>query len=313
MHLGQRWICLFILALAQLPAWADIRQQSLAFCREQALSGPADCHLQPCPCNAGEKTLKTFTDPSDGTAFCACRSQMGSDRAFRRQAADACNKHRAHKHESCFVSRGDCPRGFEALATFGDKATASFTACRDYRHERPQKPNDLANLDHHALQQESTMDQYRHLTDALTKGRKGESSSLPNHTIERLAHHFRSIPLDALTFTHTNALTNGCFSDCDQIFCANAKTIDQWTRIQNPVISLQLLHQIAHAESCRLQGGRHRFVPRWYQHLPDKAHQQLRQGEPVDTRQIHFAMFMENQAEHRAESICRRLVTCLRD
>jgi hypothetical protein len=120
------------------------------------------------------------------------------------------------------------------------------------------------------------------------------------------------VSLNELRFTHTTALSQGCFSDCKQIYCADPKAIELWTRKEAPIIDQQLLHQIAHAERCQLQGGRDRFVTLWYRYLPAQTQQELSNGEPIDADNIHFAMFMEQQAEHRAETICRRLANCSR-
>ncbi|MCU7843452.1 MAG: hypothetical protein KZQ93_06395 [Candidatus Thiodiazotropha sp. (ex Monitilora ramsayi)] len=220
----------------------------------------------------------------------------------RQAAAEACLKHRIQQHESCFVSHGKCPKGFETLAFFSDSTGTGFTACRDRRHTRGQTQPVTAT---------AAMKSYNRFSEILKTKGMGEAKSLPNETIKLLRRHFSGFPLETLRFTQSTALGEGCFSDCEQIYCADATDIEQWTRTQNPVISVQLLHQIAHAESCRLHGGRERFVSRWFRYLPDEIHQQLASGEPVDPEKIHFTMFMENQAKHRSESICLRLSTCL--
>ena len=219
----------------------------------------------------------------------------------RQDAAEACLKHQTQHRESCFVSHGKCPRGFETLGFFSSTTGAGFAACRDRRHTNRQKQTMAAA---------TTMNNYHNLSKTLKKKGRGEARPLPNETIKLLTRHFRGFPLETLRFTQSTALEKGCFSDCEQIYCADATAIEQWTRTQNPVISIQLLHQIAHAESCRLHGGRERFVSRWYRYLPDEIHQQLASGEPIDPAQIHFTMFMENQAKLRSESICLRLSTC---
>lgn len=270
-----------------------------------------DCQQRPCPCQAGEITLNRVPDPRTGQSICACGQQNDSPLSLRRNAAERCHRHQIEQHESCFVSRGGCPAGFEAIASFNDPDGEGFSACRDLRHNH-------AKAEHSAqsqrLQQNPSeiMQQYNGLTELLKRKGEGGSRPLPDHSIDRLYRHFGGISLQALSFTHTKALSQGCFSDCQQIYCADRKTIAQWTRSEAPVIDQQLLHQIAHAERCQLQGGRDRFVNLWYRYLPAQIQQQLDKGEAIDADNIHFAMFMEQQAEHRAESICRRLADCFK-
>jgi hypothetical protein len=270
-----------------------------------------DCQQRPCPCQAGEITLKVMPDPRTGHSICACGKQSDSPLSLRRKAAERCHRHQVEQHESCFVSRGGCPLGFEAIASFTSPVGEGFSACKDLRHNH-------AKAEHSAqskrLQQNPSeiMQQYNGLIELLKRKGEGGSQPLPDHSIERLYRHFGGISLRTLRFTHTKALSQGCFSDCQQIYCADRQTVDQWTRREAPIIDQQLLHQIAHAERCQLQGGRDRFVSLWFRYLPAETQEELNKGEAIDADNIHFAMFMEQHAEHRAESICRRLADCSR-
>lgn len=311
MDFGRTMTCLLAIALAHFPIHtdADVRQDSFEFCREQYLAGADECHIQPCPCNPAYKTLAKISAPGDGLALCACGSQQRSLQVNRQLAVDACDAYRLKNRQPCFISRGDCPQGFEALQTYADSTETKFTACRDNRHQQPETdPTRLA--DQRELHADRYMDQYNRLVSALENGRQGTQRRLPESTIEQLSHYFRDTPLDRLTFTSTKALSSGCFSNCDHIFCASSEIIESWTRPRDPVVSRLLLHQIAHAESCVREGGRVRYVNHWLRHLPDEVQQNLQAGKSVNAQQIHFAMYMERHAENRAERLCLTIPGC---
>jgi hypothetical protein len=135
---------------------------------------------------------------------------------------------------------------------------------------------------------------------------------LPMRTRDRLSLFFSAIDLDSISLAHSTALANGCFTDCRQIFCASKSRIEAWTHPRTPILSRQLLHQLAHAERCEIQGGRDRFVQIWLRHLPQDVFTALNNGDPVDADKIHYATYMESHAGNRAESICRR-VGCIED
>jgi hypothetical protein len=302
MDLGRTRTWLLAITLAHFPIYtnADVLQDSFEFCRKQNLTDADACHIQPCPCNPAYKTLAKFSDPGGGFTLCACGSPQRSRQHTRQLAVETCNKYRIEYRQPCFISRGNCPQGFEALQTYVDSADTKFTACRDKRHEQP-KP------DRRAL---PAMVEYDQLISILKKARQGAQHSLPTSTIEQLSPYFRGTVLNRVTFTHTKALSNGCFSDCEHVYCASAETIDSWTRPQNPLLSRLLLHQIAHAESCEREGGRERYVSHWLRYLPDAVRQKLLAGKSVNADEIHFAMYMERHAEKRAERLCLTIPGC---
>jgi hypothetical protein len=231
-------------------------------------------------------------------------------RSNRQMAVTVCNDYREMNRLPCFVSRKTCPRGFEAIEHFSNSHGPSFSACRDKRHEhpsihnRPVKPYNTRN--------QQLLDQFNRLISEVEKHRTGNPVPLPKSSRERLSLFFSAIDLDSIRLTHSAALANGCFTDCRQIFCASKNRIEAWTHPHTPILSFNLLHQLAHAERCEIQGGRDRFVQLWLHHLPDDVFTALKNGDPVDTQKIHYATYMESHANNRAESICRR-VGCMDD
>ncbi|PVV15896.1 MAG: hypothetical protein B6D77_01460 [gamma proteobacterium symbiont of Ctena orbiculata] len=232
-------------------------------------------------------------------------------RSNRQLAVTVCNDYRETNRLPCFVSRKECPRGFEVIERFSDSTGPSFSACRDKRHERPARlarsSNNLFNAKNQQL-----VEQFDRLISIVEKHRTGAASRLPKASRDKLALFFSGIDLNSIELAHSKALMNGCLTDCRQIFCADKDQVDAWTNPQTPVLSLKLLHQLAHAERCEIKGGRDRFIQTWLRHLPDETLAALERGDPLDTQKIHFAMFMQSNASNRAESICRR-VGCLRD
>lgn len=305
-RVGITFIWAASITLPHFPLYADNLRDGHAFCQAQQAEGTPFCHLQPCPCGPGDTTLKRFEDPSASPPLCACRSPQEIRHQTRLKAVKVCNEYRREKQKSCFISSGDCPGGFEVLADFSDENGNRFTACRDGRHERPEP----ASSGLHGMSQEQIEEQYDELIEHLESQSVGQPQKLPRGTVERLGIHFHSLSLDSLLLIRTRTLSQGCFSDCGRIFCSVEGPIALWTDIDAPRISRYLLHQIAHAEDCKRIGARARFVDKWFRHLPDDIYQKLRAGEPIDARRIHFAMYMESHANHRAESICRQLPDC---
>jgi hypothetical protein len=298
------WAMVFTLLSPALLA--DNLQEARAYCQSQLASGEPPCHLQPCPCTPGDTTLERFSQTHETPALCACRSSQAARLRARQQAAEICNDYRHRQHQSCFISRGDCPPGFEPIADFSDDAGNSFSACRDIRNTR--RKTHAANL--RGLTTDALLAQYDQLIATLESQRIDHPKPLPQPTIEALVRHFPNVPLKRLTLTTTRALSQGCFTDCTQIFCADDKQIAEWTDNDNPRITRNLLHQILHAERCVREGGRERFVANWFEHLPDDVYQQLQDGKPINAERIHFAMYMESHAINRADSLCRHLYGC---
>ncbi|MCU7922199.1 MAG: hypothetical protein KZQ88_05825 [Candidatus Thiodiazotropha sp. (ex Dulcina madagascariensis)] len=232
-------------------------------------------------------------------------------RSNRQMAVTVCNDYRETNRLPCFVSRGDCPRGFEVLQRFTDSPGTAFSACRDLRHERPAVMN-RSSTNLVSAKRQQLLEHFNKLIAAIEKQRIGETHRLPKASLEKLSIFFSGFDLDSIELGQSKALSKGCFTDCQRIFCASGSQVNAWTDPQTPTLSIKLLHQLAHAERCEIQGGRERFVLSWIRHLPDEVLTSLERGDPIDTDQIHFAMYMENHAKNRAESVCRRL-RCLRD
>jgi hypothetical protein len=232
-------------------------------------------------------------------------------RSNRQMAVTVCNDYRETNRLPCFVSRKECPRGFEVIESFSDSPGPSFAACRDKRHERPPGLHRPVGSQYNAKNQQ-LLQQLNLLVKEIEKHRIGASAPLPKATREKLAVFFSGLDLNAIELGYSKALLNGCFTDCRQIFCSEDERVDTWTDPRAPVLSMKLLHQLAHAERCEIQGGRDHFFLTWLRHLPDDVVTALEHGDPIDTDSIHFAMYMESHANNRAESICRRL-RCQKD
>jgi hypothetical protein len=298
----------WLLALTLLPVAlpADYLQDAQAYCQYQLTTGAPYCHLQPCPCSPGDISLKRFEGTADRPALCACTTPQARRHQIRQQAVEACKDYRRSQRKSCFISRGDCPRGFEVLAEFSDESGNRFTACRDDRHEQlRQKSADLRGLPRDEL-----LAQYNQLIATLESRLVGPPKSLPQRSVDTMSGYFPGPLLKRLTLLNTQSLTQGCFTDCQQIFCADDGQIAGWTDPDHPHITTSLLHQIVHAERCEREGGRERFISNWFEHLPDDVYEKLLAQEPIDASRIHFAMYMESHAKIRAASLCRRLPGC---
>lgn len=306
MNQWHKTLCVMALALQHFTLLAGNQQEGWAFCQAQQATASPPCHLQPCPCGPGEVTLKRFEDPVEAPSLCACRSPQAKRHHTRQQAAAACDNYRRSERKSCFVSRGDCPGGFTALADFNDESGNRFTACRDNRHERPRQ----VSPDLHGLSRQQLLRQYARLISHLDSQRAGPPQPLPQATRDRLGTYFHAFSLESFTLVRTRALSRGCFNDCERVFCAADTPIEQWLDREQPLISRNLLHLIEHAASCQRVGGRERFVDNWFRYLPDDVYRQLQAGEPIDTKRLHFSMYLESHAEHRAEHLCRQLPDC---
>jgi hypothetical protein len=298
------WV--FAFALTPPILLAEDLQALQAFCHEQAASGGPPCHLQPCPCAPGDSTVKQSSPDSAGVEHCACRSAISLRQHTRRQAVAACDRQRQNTRHSCFVSRGECPRGFDTLESFSDANGNRFSSCRDSRHQqslvgrkRPYSSSDLELLP-----------EYNKLIARLESQQIGVPVSLPLQSVKRLANSFPGDAVNQLSLIRTAALERGFFSDCTRVFCADDGQVEGWTDSQRPLISRDLLHHIVHAVHCEREGGRNAFVKHWFQHLPDDVHARLQANLPLDAEKLHYAMYMERHANSRADALCRRLSGC---
>ncbi|MEW8026733.1 MAG: hypothetical protein AB2792_08875 [Candidatus Thiodiazotropha sp.] len=242
-----------------------------------------------------------------GNSQADTRTQQRSNRQL---AVTVCNDYRETNRLPCFVSRKECPRGFEIIEHFASSNGPSFSACRDKRHERPRHNRASSRL--YNAKNQQLLDQFDKLIGEIERQQTGTFAHLPQVSQDKLSIFFSGIDLNGIRLAHSKALANGCFTDCRQIFCARKDQVDLWTNPDTPVLSIKLLHQLAHAERCEIQGGRDRFVQAWLRHLPDDVLTALERGNPIDTEKIHFAIFMETHASNRAESICRR-IGCIKD
>jgi len=305
-------LVLFLVLVSAGPLTAtETDQAAFDFCFTRAQQGDADCHFHPCPCHEREATLQVFEPGGNAISLCACSNQREARITNRQLAIAACYAHEQAQHRPCFVSRSGCPRGFEAIASYGDTPGTRFIACRDQRHQRPPGAPS-SQIDTHALSPEALLEHYYRLTTLMLDRKTGSPRALPKTTVERLRPFFPGYDLKQIRLIPTAALSSGCFSDCDKIFCAGDRPIARWSG-NPPEISRQLLHQIIHSEDCEWQGGREFSVRRWLRQLPDEVFEKLQAEQAVSADKIHFAMFGERHAQHRADAICLRLSGCLRD
>ena len=304
--LWQIILCITALVLPQFSLIADDHQISRDYCQAKLATGMPPCHLQPCPCGPGEETLRQFEHAAGSAPICACRSPLVLRYQTRQRAVAACDSYRREQRQSCFISRGECPRGFEVLAEFSDHTGNRFTACKDGRHQQPRYPSQGL----HGLSYSQLLQQYERLVTSLDSQRVGEPQTLPQSTIESLTPYFPATSLSSLSLIHTKALREGCFNDCERIFCAAEVPMESWLDSKQPLVTRKLLHLIVHVENCNRAGGRNRFVDRWFRHLADDVMQQMQAGEPIAAGRLHYSMYMESHADNRAENLCRQLPAC---
>ncbi|MEW8506642.1 MAG: hypothetical protein AB2598_08035 [Candidatus Thiodiazotropha sp.] len=233
--------------------------------------------------------------------FCQAETHL-EHRSNRQLAVTVCNDYRVTNRLPCFVSRNDCPSGFEVIEHFSDNRGPAFSACRDKRHERPRPTHSL-----YAGKNPQLLKQFDRLLSEIEKRQVGKLIRLPKASQEKLRIFFTAIDLNTIELGHSKALQKGCFTDCRKIFCARGGEIDAWADPQRPLLSKTLLHQLAQAERCEIQGGRDRFLLAWLKHLPDDIFDALDRGEAIDTKMIRYATYLEGHATNRAESICRRV------
>ena len=300
---NRTWVLLLLCMPLYLPATS--LQEMEAFCQAQSPTGEPACHLHPCPCSPDEVTLNRFQPGPEGKALCACRSALVERQKTRHKAVEICDKYRQKRHQTCFVSSGDCPRGFDAIESFSDRNDNRFSACRDSRHQQTA----LVSSKPYLPSEPELLSQYKTLISRLEAEQTGTPLSLPLQTRQTLSGSFPSQTL-RLSLIRTQALKQGCFTDCNRVFCADDGRVERWTDTQAPLINRDLLHQLVHAVHCTREGGREGFVKHWFQHLPDNVHESLQTNKPIDAEQIHFAMYMETHANHRADALCRHLTAC---
>jgi hypothetical protein len=225
-------------------------------------------------------------------------------RSNRQKAVTVCNDYRVKNRLPCFVSRNRCPLGFEILERFNQPPGAVYMACRDLRHERPssQKQNKALND-----KRQIVLKQFDQLAERAAKTELGEATPLAASTLKKLATFFSQISLEQITIHRSQAISRGCFNDCQKIYCSVDEPISDWTRPGAKQVSRRLLIQVAHAERCEIQGGRERYISNWMRELPATLLEDLQHNNPIDATQIRYAKYIEAHAGNRAQSVCRRI------
>ena len=298
------WGLLFAFMPLIVPA-ASLQEME-SFCQAKSPADEASCHLQPCPCSPGEVRLKRFQTGPTGGPHCACRSALAERQQTRGKAVAICDKYRRNRQQTCFVSSGDCPRGFDAIASFSSPTGNRFSACLDSRHQQAA----LNSTRPYLTSNPDLFTQYNTLIRRLESEQTGTAQSLPPQTLQTLGNSFPGHALGQLSLIRTQALEQGCFTDCNRIFCADDGRVESWTNGEKPLISRDLLHQLVHAVHCQREGGREGFVKHWFQHLPEDVHARLQTNQTINAQQLHFAMYMETHANNRADALCRLIPGC---
>jgi hypothetical protein len=177
-------------------------------------------------------------------------------------------------------------------------------ACRDLRHERPanQKPNKTLND-----KRQIVLKHFNQLVERASETQLGETARLADSTLNKLSTFFSQISLEQITIHRSQAISRGCFNDCQKIYCSADEPISDWIRPDAKQISSRLLVQVAHAERCEIQGGRERYISNWLRDLPATLLENLEQNNSIDATQIRYAKYIEAHARNRAQSVCRRM------
>ncbi|MEJ2620944.1 MAG: hypothetical protein P8163_11925 [Candidatus Thiodiazotropha sp.] len=222
----------------------------------------------------------------------------------RQKAVTVCNDYRVKYRLPCFVSRNRCPIGFEILERFNQVPGAEYMACRDLRHERPrnQQQNKMHNNKRQIL-----LKQFDQLVNRASEAQLGEAARLADSTLSKLSNFFSQISLEQITIHRSQAISRGCFNDCQKIYCSANEPVSDWIRPDAKQISSRLLIQVAHAERCEIQGGRERYISNWLRELPETLLENLQQHKGIDATQIQYAKYIETHAKNRAKSVCRRM------
>jgi hypothetical protein len=149
--------------------------------------------------------------------------------------------------------------------------------------------------------------QFDQLVERAAETQLGDTAHLAKSTLNKLSTFFSQISLEQITIHRSQAITKGCFNDCQKIYCSADVPINEWTRPGAKPISTRLLIQVAHAERCEIQGGRERYITNWLRQLPMTMLKDLQQNRGIDASQIRYAKYIEAHARNRAQSVCRRM------
>ena len=226
-------------------------------------------------------------------------------RSNRQKAVTVCNDYRVKNRLPCFVSRNRCPLGFEVLERFNQAPGTEYLACRDLRHERPATMQQKRGV---TDKRQRLLQQFDQLVERAVDSTVGATISLPESTLNKLSTFFSQISLEKITIHRSQAISKGCFNDCQKIYCSAEEPINAWIQPDAKQISTNLLIQVAHAERCEIQGGRERYITNWLRDLPASLLDKLQQGSGFDASKIRYAKYIEAHARNRAKSVCRRML-----
>ncbi|MET0025991.1 MAG: hypothetical protein ABW101_00020 [Candidatus Thiodiazotropha sp.] len=237
-----------------------------------------------------------------GLASSSFAEPTSQNRSNRQMAVTECSDYRERNRLPCFVSRNKCPYGFEVIERYTEGRGAPFVACRDSRHERP-AVRDIVRQPPH--QREEVVQQFREFVSLVRARQQGHAQPLPERFHQQLDAYFQQVRLDRVSVSVSDALSKGCFTDCQQIYCAAGEPLTHST--EQSGIPYELLLQLAHLERCEVQGGQQRYLQSWLREVPQKTLTTLMAGDAVATDQLQFATYLEGHTNNRAESVCRRV------
>ncbi len=237
-----------------------------------------------------------------GLATCSFAEPTFQNRSNRQMAVTECSDYRERNRLPCFVSRNKCPYGFEVIAQYSEGWGAPFLACRDSRHEHPTTRDIVRHPPH---QRQEIVGQFQQFVERVQARQKGQAKPLPERIYQQLGTYFQQLRLERVSVAVSDALSKGCFTDCQQIYCAAGEPLTHDP--EQASIPYELLLQLAHLERCEVQGGQQRYLQSWLREVPEQTLSALQEGKSVATDQLQFAAYLESHANNRAESVCRRV------
>ena len=135
---------------------------------------------------------------------------------------------------------------------------------------------------------------------------------LPSSVIQKLEPYFVNDVLSAVRYASSEHTNHKAITDCYKIYfpkgygvvstIQNGEIFEDWAKDDLH----WLLHELAHAEQCRAEGGRSDFADRWFSELgTTTAAKLVTDPRSISAETIHDAMPMEQDAEAKADRVLR--------
>jgi hypothetical protein len=237
-----------------------------------------------------------------GLATSSSAEPTFQNRSNRQMAVTECSDYRERNRLPCFVSRNKCPYGFEVIEQYSEGWGAPFVACRDSRHEHPATRDIVRSPPH---QRQEIVRQFQQFVELVQARQSGQAQPLPDRIFQQLGTYFQQVRLERVSVAVSDALSKGCFTDCQQIYCAAGEPLALDSK--HSTIPFELLLQLAHLERCEVQGGQQRYLQSWLREVPEQTLSALQEGKSVTADQLKFAAYLEGHTNNRAESVCRHV------